>query len=144
MWEHWKDGTLHEQQNYRGTISCKVSIYILKYEIVEVEGEFKWHRDAADKALKYHRYFIRKANDQYVKVREKYLRLCSIAYKNDAEGASIESEIHTFADMASKLLVNLSSYYQNDKSIYVWNRTFKTGPTYCLSVPTHYIHIIRS
>jgi len=52
-----------------------------------------------------------------------------------------DAKLETLVCAASDDRIGVSSDYQQDKSVPVWNQSPQPGPTYFMSVHTHYVNI---
>ena len=107
----------------------------LKEELEEVDATFEAHKAEASEAIAFHKALIAPAADIYKEISSSW---------NDLHKQSDPSDetIDAFIDLACKFVFQMSSDYQQDKSIPSWNMSPQPGATYYLSALTQYVHII--
>lgn len=131
----------HKQQHDQGSLLRREALAEIENEMVDTEEELKCHRMEADAAIHNHRKCIDDAFTNYCSVSDRFYNMLTVARDGSTSAFQKESVIDKFIEEASCLWVQISSDYQQDKSIPRWNKSPQPGPTYYMSGLTHYVHI---
>lgn len=82
------------------------------------------------------------AYDAYTEVERRFKLLQTTCRDDTMTEEKRKADILSFANRAARCWTDISSDYQQNKSIPAWNKSPQPGPTYYLSGLKHYVHII--
>lgn len=129
------------QQNDQATVGRQDAVRANRAVIADLEGALERHKKEASSALEYHMQCIGGAAKRYEDLASSFLNVVSSwrTVERPSDGPSHADE--AFIRRASEEWFDISSDYQQDKSVPSWNRSPQPGPTYFMSGETHYVHI---
>lgn len=110
--------------------------------IEDASTDLRGHRVEADKALKHHRSCVIDAYSRYTSVADQFEEMLLDARDVFSKETDKNNAIDKFLDSAMCLWVDISSDYQQDKTVPMWHKSPQPGPTYYMSGTTFYVHII--
>eukprot|EP00170_Pyropia_yezoensis_P005454 contig_22133_g5468 len=112
-----------------------------KTDILHLEEALQEHKDEASVALRFHKQALSNAAAKYEALVNMFNVVMSTT-PQDVEGTDLQQhDMDNLVSLASKDWFEVSSDYQEDKSVPSWNQSPQPGPTYFMSGETHYIHI---
>jgi len=133
---------LHEQQGDKGYLIRQQSSSEVKQTNADLEAAHEAHEDEAACAVQHERKCV-------VNAAKRYDRLSVLLYQlfpADATDMQLpvdvdDAKLEALVCAASDDRIGVSSDYQQDKSVPVWNQSPQPGPTYFMLVHTHYVNI---
>lgn len=131
----------HEQQSDQGSITRQEALRDIKIEIDDATNELEQHKQEAESSISNHRRCVDSAFNRFKPTNELFHDMLKICRSDETDVKEKEDTVRSFCHAASLTMFDLSSDYQQDKSLPAWNRSPQPGPTYYCSGMTHYVHI---
>lgn len=113
----------HEQQSDRG-IDRMMTIKDVKMSLADHENAMRRHSEEAGGASKFHKDCVSTAFNSYTSVSAQWESLM------EKGSSATEDEFTQFCNDSSSLWLDVSTDYQQDKSIPSWRESPQPGPTY--------------
>ncbi|OSX75738.1 hypothetical protein BU14_0223s0011 [Porphyra umbilicalis] len=122
--------------------SARQAIAEVKRTIADLEAAHEAHEDEAACAVQHHRKCVVNAAKRYERLSVLFYQLFPADATDMQQPVDVDdAKLEALVCAASDDWFDLSSDYQQDKSVPVWNQSSQPGPTYFMSGHTHYVHI---
>lgn len=131
----------HEQQSDQGSLTRQDVLRDVRNEIDDVSHDLNVHKAEAEAATINHRRCVDSAFNKFKHTDDLFNEMRRICRSDECDVRKREEIVQSFCHEASRTFLDLSSDYQQDKSIPAWNQSPQPGPTYYCSGTTHYVHI---
>ncbi|OSX75235.1 hypothetical protein BU14_0245s0017 [Porphyra umbilicalis] len=132
----------HEQQSDQGSLNRQQVIAEVKQTIADLEAAHEAHEEEAACAVQHHRRCVADAAQRYGHLSVLFYELYTINETVTERPVNVDDDKQeALVRAASHDWFDVSSDYQQDKSVPVWNESPQPGPTYFMSGHTHYVHI---
>lgn len=132
----------HLQQLDQGSLNRREAIEEIRLSLEDLEDGLTQHEEEAAGAWAYHNNCVCKAAALYEAMVNMFDDVMStIVSAEQQQPATRHSAAENLIEEASRGWFDVSSDYQQDKSVPLWNKSPQPGRTYFLSGSTHYVHI---
>lgn len=110
--------------------------------ITHLEVGLARHASKAASAIKNHKDSIEGGTKRYDGLSQKFNKLMSLVSSEEQPSSRILTETDDLIQHASREWFDVSSDYQQDKSVPSRNPSPQPNSTFCMSGETHYVHIL--
>jgi len=132
----------HEKQSDQGSLDRQQEIAEVKQTIAELEAAHETHEEEAACEVQHHRRCVADAAQRYRHLSVLFHELFTINETVTERPVNVDDDkLEALVRAASHDWFDVSSDFQQDKSVPVWNESPQPGPTYFMSGHTHYVHI---
>lgn len=131
----------HNQQSDQASMQRQDAIREVKTAIEHMEEALMGHKNEASVAMDFHKQTVAGAAERYEVLVNMFDRVMCVTPREGDQADGVMDVTNDFISRASKDWFEVSSDYQQDKSVPAWNLSPQPGPTYFMSGVTHYVHI---